>query len=253
MNKSLFLTASLSVLLVSLSGCVSGVSHEKGEVIAPRNQVADSASLNTDLETRVITLENQMKIAQPTLKKVEAMETHFKALSFELDKIAETYNIVDEKSSVMKSIPMSAQPVTIQPEAAPVNAQAVEPVEKKTPEIKKASTPAEFSVTSVRIGEQGKDITRIVLDTTNPAEINYDLDNVEGLLVIEIPKAKWSTTKSQVFQKSPMIKSFQALEDEKGSRFVADLKQKSKVVATARLNPSGKSGHRVYIDITPVK
>jgi hypothetical protein len=253
MNKSLFLTASLSVILLSLSGCVSAVSQEKAEVVAPQNQVSDSVPAKTDIETRVTTLENQMKIAQPTLKKVEAMETHFKALSFELDKITETYSIADTTSPTMKSIPMSAHPVTIQPEAAPFKAQAVEPVEKKDPEVKKASTPAEFSVTSVRIGEQGKDITRIVLDTTNPAEINYDLDNVEGLLVIEIPKAKWSTTKSQVFQKSPMIKSFQALEDEKGSRFVADLKQKSKVVATARLNPSGKSGHRVYIDITPVK
>jgi len=217
MNKSLFLTASLSVILLSLSGCVSGTSEEKGEAAAPQVQVADSASINPDLETRVTTLENQMKIAQPTLKKVEAMATHFKALSFELDKITETYDIADTTSPTMKSIPMSAQPVTIQPEAAPVKVQPVEPLEKKAPEVKKASTPAEFSVTSVRIGEQGKDITRIVLDTTNPAEINYDLDNVEGILVIEIPKAKWSTTKSQVFQKSPMIKSFQALEDEKGS------------------------------------
>ncbi len=32
-------------------------------------------------------------------------------------------------------------------------------------------------MTSVRIGEQSKGITRIVLDTTKAAEIHYDLDN----------------------------------------------------------------------------
>jgi hypothetical protein len=108
-------------------------------------------------------------------------------------------------------------------------------------------------VTSVRVGEQGKDITRIVLDTTKAAEIHYDLDNTEGLLVIDIPKAKWSTTESQNYPKSPMVKSFKATSDGSGAHFVTDLKQKAKVIATARLAPSGTSGNRVYIDIAPAK
>lgn len=249
MKLSIMFSLSLLVALLSLAGCQSTPIKDETAVTAPPTiPVTEEASLDTTLENRVLNLENQMKAAQPTLKKVEAMETHFKALSFELDKIEETYNMVDTNASTMKSVPMATESVKPEPK------KSISDLSEKPVEIKKSiPVSSEFSVTSVRIGEQGKNITRIVLDTTNSAEINYDLDNVEGLLVIEIPKAKWSTTKSQVFQKSPMIKSFQASADEKGSRFVADLKQKAKVVATARLKPSGASGHRVYIDITPIK
>ena len=116
-----------------------------------------------------------------------------------------------------------------------------------------AASPNVFAVTSVRIGEQPKNITRIVLDTTKPAEIHYDLDNGEGLLVIDIPKAKWSTTESQTFKKSPLIKSFKAVTDDTGAHFVTELKRKAKVVATARLSPGAGSGNRVYIDIAPTE
>lgn len=246
MKSSALFSVSLSVLVLSLTACQS--SHVKEEMdVTPTPTIPVTQDLPSDanLESRVSSLEHQMKIAQPTLKKVEVMETHFKALSFELDKIAETYKTEEPVAENLKA----SSPVTIStPEPQPIE----KPVEKK--EVKKtAPAPTGFSVTSVRIGEQTKNITRIVLDTTKPAEINYDLDNVEGLLVIEIPKAAWSTTTSQIFQKSPMIKSFKALDDEKGSRFVADLKQKAKVVATARLSPSGASGHRVYIDIAPAQ
>jgi hypothetical protein len=253
MKNYFYLTSSLSIVLLSLSACQMSPAPEKivvTEALNQTSQTSDTNAIAPSMESRVETLEKQMKMVQPAIKKIDAIENHFKALSFELDKIAETYQM-DEGAvaTPMTAIPMAISSPSEQP--SPVK-KAEKPIEKS--EIKKSAPSAtEFSVTSVRIGEQGKDITRIVLDTTNPAEINYDLDNTEGLLVIEIPKAKWLTTKSQVFQKSPTIKSFQALEDEKGSRFVAELKQKSKVVATARLNPSGKSGHRVYIDISPVK
>lgn len=245
MKSSALFSISLSVLVLSLTACQSTPVKEEMDVTpAPTIPVTQDISSDVNLETRVSALEQQMKTAQPTLKKVEAMETHFKALSFELDKIAETYKIEEPVAENLKA----SSPVTVAPAPQP----AEKPVEKR--EVKKAApVPTGFSVTSVRIGEQTKNITRIVLDTTKPAEINYDLDNVEGLLVIEIPKAGWSTTTSQVFQKSPMVKSFKALDDEKGSRFVADLKQKAKVVATARLSPSGTSGHRVYIDIAPAQ
>lgn len=231
--------------MLSLAGCQSTpIKDEIDVTAAPIIPVTEDVSLDATLENRVLTLENQMKAAQPTLKKVEVMETHFKALSFELDKIAETYKI---EEPVIASVPTNV----VQPVTKPV--KTITKPESKTEKKKESQPVTGFSVTSVRIGEQSKNITRIVLDTTKAAEINYDLDNTEGLLVIEIPKAEWSTTKSQVFQKSLMIQSFQASADDKGARFVADLKQKAKVVATARLSPSGTSGHRVYIDIEPVK
>ena len=180
------------------------------------------------------------------------IESHFKALSFELDKISENYKTTDVATPAVPA-PVVAEPV-------PEKVAEPKKVEIKKPEIKKAEVKKEvvkapdvFAVTSVRIGEQSKNVTRIVLDTTNVAEIHYDLDNTEGLLVIDIPKAKWATTPAQAFTKSPMVKSFKAMSDDSGAHFVTDLKQKAKVIATARLAPSATSGHRVYIDIAPAK
>ncbi len=243
------------LLLISLSlmGCQTAPSHKSVQTDKSSDNVAVVAvepiqvteeEAPLDLEQRVSNLENQMAAAQPTLKKVEAIDKHFKSLSLELDRISQDYSVspvVEKKEHTIEPKPA----VKVEKKA-----EVQKQVEKKEP-VKKS--PYVFSVTSVRIGEQPKNITRIVLDTTEPAQVNYDLDNAEGLLVIEIPKAQWKTTQQQIFQKSPMLKSFRASSDDKGARLVADLKQTAKVIATARLKPSGDNGHRVYIDIAPAQ
>lgn len=242
----------LALVALTLSACQTAPANNKD--VAPVNTmppIVDDGQYR-GLEQRVQTLEGQMKAAQPTLKKVDAIESHFKALSFELDKISENYKTTDVSAPAVPA-PVVAEPV---PEkVAEPKKPEIKKAEVKKEEVKKEvpKAPDVFSVTSVRIGEQSKNVTRIVLDTTNPAEIHYDLDNTEGLLVIDIPKAKWATTPAQAFTKSPMVKSFKAMSDDSGAHFVTDLKQKAKVIATARLAPSGTSGHRVYIDIAPAK
>jgi hypothetical protein len=238
----------LALVALTLSACQTATAPAANKDIAPVNTmppIVDDGQYR-GLEQRVQTLEGQMKAAQPTLKKVDAIESHFKALSFELDKISQSYP--------MDAVPVPpvAEKTVFVPPVAEVKKAEVKKAEPKKEEAK-APAPKVFAVTSVRVGQQEKDITRIVLDTTNPAEIHYDLDNTEGLLVIDIPKAKWSTTSAQTFQKSPMVKSFKATSDDSGAHFVTDLKQKAKVIATARLAPSGASGNRVYIDIAPAK
>ncbi len=224
----------LSVMVLTMAGCQS----------APSSSSAPATP--SELEGRVAALEGQMKAAQPTLKKVEVMETHFRALSSELDKIAASYE------TPVVAAPVAAEPVADVQKEAVVEKPAV--LKKETPKVKEkkaAVVSDKLSVTSVRIGDQPKDITRIVLDTTKSAEIHYDLDNGENLLVIDIPKSEWATTESMDFKKSPMVKSFHASHDETGAHLVINLKQTAKVVATARLKPSGDSGNRVYVDIAP--
>lgn len=249
MSRSFSSSASvfaLSLMVLAVAGCQS----------APANGQQPTASLPVaagyeELERRVEMLEGQMKSAQPTLKKVEVMEAHFKTLSLELGRIATTYN-VPEIAPVE-----TAQPVSVPVVKKEVESPKVGKVETKpapTPKKKEiASADAALAVTSVRIGDQPKDVTRIVLDTTRPAEIHYDLDNGEGLLVIDVPKSAWSTTESLTLKKSPMVKSFHASHDDAGAHLVVELKQTAKVVATARLKPSGDSGNRVYVDIAPAK
>ena len=243
MSRSYFSSVSicaLSVVVLSMTACQS---------VPPSAAVPSSPS---DLEKRVSVLEGQMKEAQPTLKKVEVMESHFKALSLDMGRIVASYDAAVENPPLVSTEP-AAIPV--------VKEQAPEPVIKKekekAPEKAKAKEPISLSgklaVTSVRIGEQPKDITRIVLDTTKPAEIHYDLDNGESLLLIDIPQSEWSTTESLDLKKSPMVKSFRASHDDTGAHLVVNLKQAAKVVATARLKPSGGSGNRVYVDIAPAK
>ncbi len=247
----------LSVIVLTLSACQTAPAPQ----VAPADTVPPIVNDGgyRGLETRVQTLESQMRVAQPTLRKVDAMESHFKALSLELDQISKNYN-VDEAPVMAAPVADVVEKQELVPAAAaPVKAPEPKKIEPKKAEPKKEEAKAPvvpsnvFAVTSVRVGEQSKDVTRIVLDTTKAAEIHYDLDNTEGLLVIDIPKAKWSTTESQTFAKSPMVKSFKASSDESGAHFVTDLKQKAKVIATARLAPSGNSGNRVYIDIAPAK
>lgn len=241
----------LALVALTLSACQTAPVAKDAAPVNTMPPIVDDGQYR-GLEQRVQTLEGQMKAAQPTLKKVDAIENHFKALSFELDKISENYKTTD--------VPAPAVPAPVVAEPVPEKVAEPKKAEIKKPEVKKAEVKKEvakapdvFAVTSVRIGEQSKNVTRIVLDTTNVAEIHYDLDNTEGLLVIDIPKAKWATTPAQAFTKSPMVKSFKAMSDDSGAHFVTDLKQKAKVIATARLAPSATSGHRVYIDIAPAK
>lgn len=249
MSRFLSFSASslvLSVAVLSLAACQAApAAQQPVELVHP--PVAEGAAGYAGLEKRVSVLEGQMKDAQPTLKKVEVMETHFKALSLEMGRIAQTYEV---PAAAVESIPA--------PVVAPASVPTVKKAEPKKVEVKsspkKDAVPAGvLAVTSVRIGEQPKEITRIVLDTTKPAEIHYDLDNGEGLLVIDVPTAKWSATESQTLKKSPMVKSFHASQDDTGAHLVLDLKQTAKVIATARLTPSGASGNRVYVDIAPAK
>lgn len=204
------------------------------------------------LEARVVTLESQMGAAQPELKKVAVIESHFRALSLELDSIEAGYNLT-QKATVQKKV------VQIKPEMKPVSKAppqktiAQKPVSR--PQFKKETTATDqtAAVTSIRIGEQKSDVTRIVLDTTKPAELHYDLDNNEGLLVVDLPGNKWQAKQDMNLASSPMVKSFHGRDDENGAHLVLQLKQKAKVRTTARLKPSGSYGNRVYFDIVPEK
>lgn len=234
----------LSVALVALVGCGTTTATQPPVDLTQTTDTTPDASIPSGLEARVSRLESQMQEAQPTLKKVEAMETHFKALSLELDRIV---TLPPESVAPVEK----PTPVTAHKEVA--KSEPKKEAVKKT-EIKKESLPAGvLAVTSVRVGEQPKEITRIVLDTTKAAELHYDLDNSEALLVIDIPSAQWKAAESMTLKKSPMVKSFHASQDDTGAHLIIELKQKAKVVTTARLNPSGSQGNRVYIDVAPAK
>lgn len=219
------------------------------------------------LDARVSALEGQMQQVRPALQKVEAMDHHFRALSLELDRIETTIAPVADavKSSNTASAATPAAPVSTKTETmAGKPAGLKEPAEMKRPEVAakppKTEKAAEAkpsntapAVTSVRFGDQKGTGTRIVLDTTQPAELHYDLDNTENVLVVDLPNNAWKANTGATLKYSPLIKSFEGTSDEKGAHLVIQLKKEAKVSATARLKPGGGYGHRVYLDLVPAK
>lgn len=202
------------------------------------------------IETDVANLQAEVTEARPRLAKVETMERHFRQLSLELDRINRTYDVGAEPVAAVvpqvKPEPV-AKPLP-KPEPAKV---APKPVNKPQPAAvpKAATTSGPLKVNQVRIGEQPGGKTRIVLDSTQPAKINYDIDNGEKILVIEVPGAAWGASQSATLKSSPLVSSYKAESDAGGSRIIVQLKAEAQVTGTSRLTPAGGAGHRVFLDL----
>jgi hypothetical protein len=138
------------------------------------------------------------------------------------------------KAEPVKAAPLKSEPAKVapKPKAAPA-----------------AATSGPLKVNQVRIGEQPNGKTRIVLDSTQPAKINYDIDNGEKILVIEVPGAAWAASQSATLKNSPLVSSYKAESDAAGSRVIIQLKADAQVLGTSRLAPANGAGHRVFLDL----
>lgn len=104
-------------------------------------------------------------------------------------------------------------------------------------------------VVNVRIGSY-PDKTRIVLDLTNPAQYEVDLDNDEKLLILEVKGAKWSARENYTFKDSPILSSFTSQdEDGNGSRLLIALKKPVKILKKFALKADGPRKDRIVLDI----
>ncbi len=230
------------------------------------------------LEKNMIGVQSEVANSRPLLRKVDAMERNFKALSLELDRIDRDYAIsplvgskekpeqkaempLKTNSPVSSTLPAkkSVEPVLPDHAAAIKRTHVPKPVFRPLP-TKSESAPVstkpdshKLTVRNMRVGEKNGGVTRIVLDTNSPARHNYDLDNNEKILVIEVPDAGWAAQKSASLTQSPLVASYKAESDKTGSRLVLQLKKEATVLSTARLAAGKGSGDRVYLDIAPKK
>ena len=53
--------------------------------------------------------------------------------------------------------------------------------------------------------------------------------------MVDIPKAAWSASMEGVFKSVPLVSSFKVQTDDTGAHLIVQLKDKAKVVTTARL------------------
>ena len=234
------------------------------------------------LEKNMIGVQSEVANSRPLLRKVDAMERNFKALSLELDRIDRDYAISplaegkEKPEQKPEMLPKTDTPVSstlppakksVEP-AQPDHAAAIKRTYVPKPVFRPLPTKAEsapsapvttkpdshkLTVRNMRVGEKNGGVTRIVLDTNSPARLNYDLDNNEKILVIEVPDAGWAAQKSASLTQSPLVASYKAESDKTGSRLILQLKKEATVLSTARLAAGKGSGDRVYLDIAPKK
>ena len=104
-------------------------------------------------------------------------------------------------------------------------------------------------ITSIRFGEH-PDKTRIVMDISDEMGFDYDIDNSERILVLELG-GDWSGVAQRSVSGSDMIAAYSASPDgQGGTRMAIQLKKPGQISWAQYIPPSEGKGHRVVIDVT---
>ena len=197
----------------------------------------DTAQRIAMLEGEVSRLKQEVVAARPKIAKIDVMEQKFKDLSLGLDRIDATYGTVQAPSVRPVAVPAPAAKPVVKAEAA-----------KKPVVEKKSSYRAEKTVLDARVGEQ-KGVTRLVLDLGQPVKIDYDIDNAEKILLIEIPGFTWSAATAKNFAKSPLIASYQVQTDASGSHLAVQLRKPVRIANYSQIGATGGKSPRAVLDI----
>jgi hypothetical protein len=153
-----------------------------------------------------------------------------------IDSVMET--ALSESSSDM---PVALGPIVAEAETT----TAPSPASKAPPPVSDGAVRA----VGLRLGEHA-DKTRIVIDLTGAVVPRVDLDNIEKILVIELPQVTLAGVVDKDFQ-NPLIQSLsiQPLETG-GTRAILLLKKDSVILSQSVLKPgSGTPHHRLVIDL----
>ncbi len=250
---------------VFLSACAAQTSQPKTTpVVAPpvalepvtTQPLPDLAARVSTLETNVAGLQTDMQAAKPKLEKVDAIDRKFRELSFELNAIDQRQTMTQAQNSApvmrdaVKTEPVKKEAAPKMAATADVKKPEVKRTEAKKADVKKTSGP--LQVQQLRIGAQA-DKTRLVLDTSAPARISYDLDNAEKILIVTIPKAQWGTAVKGAATSNPLIAAWQANKADDSVQLVLQLKQPVKILGSNQLAATSTASDRVYLDLAAEK
>lgn len=197
---------------------------------------------------------------QSTDERLDSLEDSVASLRSEFDTLLPAIRELIEAGKAARISVASGTPAPSVPVAAPkatTPPATLSPAASKTPPVV-APTPAPAAstegsnVTGVRIGIH-PDRTRIVLDLSGPARFQTDLDNMEKILLVDLPETLWKASGTQTAPGKSLLSSWstQSAHEGKGSTAVFQLTGPVKILSTSALHPEGKSGHRIVIDIGP--
>ncbi|MAQ70714.1 MAG: hypothetical protein CL565_00805 [Alphaproteobacteria bacterium] len=186
------------------------------------------------LEEEVKRLRSEVGTLRNVMQKIMAADGQLKDLSLELERINQDYAIALSSSSV----PLPAQTEII---STQTNTQTV-----TAPAAQIAPT---NQVTNVRFGKNGA-ATRVVLDLAQQSQFTTDLDNTNGILVVELPGTFWAAQNS--LAGSGVVEGITASTAANGTaRMVIELNSPVTIQKANILPPSGQYGNRLYFDLLP--
>jgi hypothetical protein len=107
------------------------------------------------------------------------------------------------------------------------------------------------SVTDVRLGDH-PDKTRLVLDLDARSAFQFDLDNGQHALRINLPGTTWGTQQQKIFPNHPLIAGYAAHSLEGGgTSLVIALKKNARVLLSSAFPPDQGKSDRIVFDIGP--
>lgn len=190
---------------------------------APSVEVADLvANEKPDVEARLSNLEAQLAALRADYDQIVPT---FKTLSLNTDRLVTLLDELEGK-----------QVAGVKPAAGPaLSAEAMA---------------GSAAVKKVRIGEHNNR-TRIVLDVDVLTPYSFDVDNVEGVVMVSLPDAQWKAGAMQEALRSPYIQSWsmQAMPNG-GSALVLQTRKPVKISAHSALPGDGTTSPRIYFDLS---
>ena len=180
------------------------------------------------LEEEVKRLRSEVGTLRNVMQKMMAADGQLKDLSLELERINQDYAIAPAPIAAAPApAPLSMPPATTMPVTdAPAN-----------------------QVTNVRFGKNGA-ATRVVLDLAQQSQYTTDLDNANGVLVVELPGTFWAAQNS--LAGSGVVEGITASTAANGTaRMIVELNGPVAIQKANLLPPSGQYGNRLYFDLMP--
>ena len=107
-------------------------------------------------------------------------------------------------------------------------------------------------VSKVRVGKHPNK-TRIVLDLDRPIKVNIDTSNDKKTVFIGLPKVEWSAPAFQPNQSKGQVIEFKYSSSLEGDRFNILTDKPVQVAKPFIVKPQGNKGHRLVIDLKPIK
>ena len=228
---------------------------------------SDDARLDR-LETAVQSLRNDFDTMQPAITRLVGIEDDIQELVVQLEALLEDETAPPAASAAAPLPGRNQRPMADSPPPGPETEMAEaddEPLDLmpaqeearyEPPPVQKppAVDPLPKGVTGkaildIRTGEH-PDKTRIVLDANNKPSFTHDLDNMEKILIVELPQTSWNAAAQEAFRNSPILASYKTSEiSTGGTRLIIQLKKPVQVMKTNTIDGPGAGRSRLIIDL----